>query len=103
MLIIPLQAVPSQHVSTMLSRQYCQIDVYQKLFGLFLDLYVNNSLVIGGVACQDRKRIVRSTYLGFVGDLAFFDRQGTSDPAYAGLADRFGLAYLDTADLAVTT
>ena len=103
MLIIPLQAVPSQHVSTTLDGQYCQLNVYQKAFGLFLDLYVDNALLIGGVVCQDRKRIVRSAYLGFIGDIAFFDRQGTSDPAYAGLADRYGLAFLEADDLAMAS
>ena len=99
MLIIPLQSVPSQRVTVTLAGQYCQINVYQKLYGLFLDLYADNALLIGGVACQDRNPIVRSTYLGFIGDLVFFDRQGLENPAYAGLGSRFALAYLEAADL----
>ena len=47
-----------------------------------------------------RNRIVRDTYLGFLGDLAFFDLQGEDDPYYTGLGDRWVLGYLTTADLA---
>ncbi len=110
MQIVPLQATPSQIVTVSLSNQTCQIKVYQKAQGLFMDLYVNNSLVIGGVVCEDRNRIVRSAYLGFVGDFAFIDSQaaqsadGTvigNDPTFDGLGPngRYALAYLTPADL----
>ena len=99
MVIIPLQAVPSQAVSVTLGTQISQINVYQKLPGLFIDLYVDNVLVIGGVICQNLNRIVRSAYLGFSGDLAFIDNQGDTDPVFTGLGTRYSLAYLSPADL----
>ena len=99
MVIIPLQAVPSQAVSVTLGAQISQINVYQKLPGLFIDLYVDNVLVIGGVICQNLNRIVRSAYLGFSGDLAFIDNQGDTDPVFTGLGTRYSLAYLSPADL----
>ena len=99
MVIIPLQAVPSQAVSVTLGTQISQINVYQKLPGLFLDLFVDNNLVIGGVLCQNLNRIVRSAYLGFSGDLAFIDNQGDTDPVFTGLGTRYSLAYLSPADL----
>ena len=99
MVIIPLQAVPSQAVSVTLGTQISQINVYQKLPGLFIDLYVDNVLVIGGVICQNLNRIVRSAYLGFSGDLAFIDNQGDTDPVLTGLGTRYSLAYLSPADL----
>ena len=74
--------------------------VYQKLYGLFIDLYVGGVLIIGGVLCENLNRIVRSLYLGFVGDLTFIDNEGTSDPTYDGLGARYSLAYLEAADLA---
>lgn len=95
--IIPLQPVPSQQVTVSLGNQTCQILVNQKLTGIYLDLYVNNSLIIGGVICQNLNRIVRNAYLGFIGDLCFVDSQGKEDPVDTGLGDRFNLAYL-TAD-----
>ena len=100
MLIIPLNAVPSQTLTTNLAGQISQINVYQKFFGLFVDLYVNNVLVIGGVVAEDRNRIVRSIYLGFDGDLAFADTQGTDDPDYTGLGARFQFAYLTAVESA---
>ena len=99
MLVLPLQPVPSQTFTTTLANQLCQINVYQKATGLFLDLYVSGAPVIYGVLCENLNRIVRNSYLGFVGDLAFFDNQGTDDPVYTGLGSRFSLIYLEAADL----
>lgn len=97
MLIVPLQPVPSQTVNILLANQACTIDVMQKSTGMFVNLYVNSALIIGGVIGQDRNRIVRDAYLGFVGDLAFYDTQGTEDPYYAGLGTRWFLNYLEAA------
>lgn len=97
--IIPLDPVPSQTLTVSLSNQTCQIKVYQKLYGLFLDLSVNNVLIIGGVLCENLNRIVRSLYLGFQGDLLFIDNQGSSDPTFDGLGARYSLAYLSPSDL----
>lgn len=98
MQIVPLQAVPNQALSILLGGQNCQINVYTKAGSLYLDLYVDNVLIVGGVACQNLNRVVRSTYLGFIGDLGFIDNQGSSDPAYEGLGTRYSLAYLETTD-----
>lgn len=99
MQIIPIQPVPAQVVSVILGGQQCQIGIYQRLSGMYCDLYVNNALVIGGVICQNINRIVRSLYLGFIGDLVFIDNQGEDDPYYTGLGDRWSLAYLELSDL----
>ncbi len=94
MIVIPTQATPNQNLQVQLANQPCSISIYQEAYGLFLDLYVNNALVIGGVICENLNRIVRSAYLGFVGDLAFVDTQGTDDPIYTGLGDRWQLVYI---------
>jgi hypothetical protein len=99
MQIIPLQPVPSQTVAVLLADQNCQIKCYQKSTGMFLDLYVDDALIIGGVICLNLNRIVRSLYLGFIGDLAFIDSTGSADPIYTGLGDRFNLAYLEVSEL----
>lgn len=98
--VVPLQAVPSQSLTTTLSGQNTQINVYQKFFGVFVDLYVNNALIIGGCIAQNLNRIVRSVYLGFQGDICFFDTQGSTDPVYTGLGTRYQLIYLTSAELA---
>lgn len=101
MIEVPLQAVPSQTVSVTLGGQACQLNIKSKLGVLYMDVYVNNAVVMLGVQCQNGNRILRSIYLGFLGDLIFVDTQGSSDPFYSGLGSRFLLEYLDTDDLAV--
>ncbi len=96
---IPLQAVRSQKFTVPLSGQYATISVYQKSTGLYLDLALADKTIVTGVICRDRVKIVRDAYMGFVGDLAFIDTQGTSDPDYTGLGTRYVLAYLEVADL----
>lgn len=102
MLLVPLSATPSQTVNVILANQACTINVYQKFYGLFCDVFVNNAPIITGVLCLNQAYIVRSLYLGFTGDLAFFDTQGTSDPTYTGVGSRFVLLYLETSDLPST-
>lgn len=97
-LTIPLDPVPSQEVSCELAGQACQLKVYQKSTGMFMDVYVNNTLIIGGVLCENHNRIVRDAYLGFVGDFIFVDQQGRNDPDYTGLGTRFLLVYLEVSD-----
>lgn len=99
MQIVPLKPLPNQTVQVQLAEQACSLHVYQLTYGLFIDVYVNDALIIGGVICENLNRIVRSLYLGFVGDFIFGDTQGNSDPVYTGLGSRFMLAYLEEADL----
>lgn len=99
MQIIPLQAVPSQSVKAQLGNQSCRIVIRQTLYGLFADLYVAEVLLVAGVPCLDRNRLVRSAYLGFVGDIMFMDTMGTEDPTADGLGARFQLCYLDASEL----
>ena len=100
MQIVPLQAIPSQVLNISLGGQNCTIAVKQQAYGLFLDLYVNNTLIVGGVICQNANKIVRDLYFGFLGDLAFIDNSGlNSDPYYTGLGTTYSLCYLEVADL----
>lgn len=104
--VVPLTEAPSQQLSTTLGGQSVIIRVYTKSVNvprlppgaiatdppfyknadpLFLDLYkaaADGTLgaVVLGVTCLHATRIVRDAYLGFAGDLAFYDLQGTDDP-----------------------
>lgn len=103
MLLIPIQPVPNQTLTVPLANQSCQLQIYQKFYGLFMDVYVNNQLIIGGVICENLNRIVRDAYLGFIGDFVFTDTQpdpslGPQDPQYTGLGGRFLLIYLEVSD-----
>lgn len=96
---IPLRAVPSQACSVVLGGKNCQISVYQKSTGVYLDLQVNHKPVAMAVLCHDRVWLIRETYSGFVGDLSFVDTQGRSDPVYTGFGGRFKLMYLEASEL----
>jgi hypothetical protein len=100
MQLVPLQSVPSQTLNIALGGQSVTLNIYQKSFGLFVDVLVNNAIVIAGVLCENANRIVRSAYLGFAGDFIFIDTQGSSDPISTGLGSQYQLAYLSTTDLA---
>lgn len=99
MLIVPLQPLPSQVVNVTLAGQPTTVNVYEKTTGLYMDVYVNGSLIIGGVICNNADRIVRDAYLGFIGDFVWIDVQGVSDPVYTGIGTQYFLAYLEVADL----
>lgn len=97
--IVPLQPVPNQTLQCQLGGQACVLNVYQTAFALFVNLWVGNRLVQAGVIALNQVRIVRSSYLGFSGDLAFVDQQGDEDPVYTGLGGRFQLLYFEPQDL----
>lgn len=98
-LTVPLRAVPSQTLNVVLASQNCQINIFQTAYGVFMDLYVNDESIILGVICQNLNRIVRSLYLGFIGDFVFIDNQGDTDPVFTGLGSRYTLAYLTQDEL----
>lgn len=99
MLVVPLLATPSQILQSSLGGQAVKLAIYQKLLGMYMDVYVDDALIIGGVLCENENRIVRSIYLGFVGDLMFYDTQGSDDPTYSTLGTRFVLLYLEAQNL----
>lgn len=96
---IPLQAVPSQVVSVVLANQNCQIHVFQKSTGLFVDLMVNERMLVRTRLARHGVALVRHKYLGMLGDLMFMDMQGSSDPEYSGLDSRYKLVYMEAYEL----
>lgn len=98
---IPLQAVPNQTLTILLSSQLVKLNIYTTIDGLmYMDVYVNGATIITGVICQNLNRIVRDAYLGFSGDLAFNDTFGSSDPVYTGLGAQYQLIYITAAEVA---
>lgn len=96
---VPVQPLPNQSIQVQLAEQACTLNIYQYAYGLFMDVYVNGTLIIGGVVCENLNRIVRSLYLGFRGDFMWADTQGSDDPVYTGLGTRFRLVYVEVSDL----
>ena len=99
MQVIPLQAIPNQSVAVTLGGQSVRLRVYQNFYALFIDVSINEAPILQGAICLNQVRIVRSLYLGFIGDLVFIDNQGTSDPVFSGLGSRYSLVYLEASDL----
>ncbi len=104
MLVIPIQPLKNQTLQVQLAEQAVALNIYQLAYGLFVDVYKDNGLIIGGVIAQNLNRIVQDSYLGLVGDFTFLDTQSAAgepgeDPVYTGLGDRFQLIYLEAADL----
>jgi hypothetical protein len=99
MQIVPIIDVYSQTLTITLGGQSCRIDLKTRSTGLYCDLYVNDTLIIGGVVCRNLKKIVINGYFGFVGDLLFSDTQGIDDPSSPGLGTRYLLMYAEASDL----
>ena len=102
MLVIPTQAVANQTLEVSLDGQACSITIWSKSTGMFLDLYVNDVLIQGGMLCRQAVRLVRDSYIGFIGDLCWFDTQTPpADPEYTDIGPngRWFLAYLETSDI----
>ncbi len=101
MMQIPLQAVASQRLATVLAAQGCLLNVYQKADGMYVDLTLNDVPVLRTHAARNRIRLLLAArYFGFKGDLVFVDTQGDEQPNYAGLGSRWFLLYLTEAEVA---
>jgi hypothetical protein len=98
-LIVPLQANPNQTVASTLGNQAVNLNVYQKLSGLYMDIYLNASLLLAGVICENANRIIRNAYFGFSGDFVWIDQQDSADPYYTGIGSRWFLVYLYASEL----
>jgi hypothetical protein len=95
---IPLSPKPSQSLQVALNGQSCVLEIYQLDYGLFINVYMNDKIIVGGQICQNLNRIVRDSIAaisapGFVGDFFFYDTEGTDDPIYTGLGKRFKLDF----------
>lgn len=103
MQIIPITNAASQVFNILLADQDVDIKIYMNATGLFMDLYLEKQLLLGGIRCQNMNRIVRDDYFGFIGDLMFMDLQGDEDPKYVkgsnDLGTRYELLYLENSDL----
>jgi hypothetical protein len=94
---IPLLPIASQDLYVSLDQQSCEISVYQKSTGVYLDLSVDGVAAATGILCRDRVRIIR--YGGLSGDLMFVDTQGFDDPDYTSLGSRWLLLYLQPSEV----
>ena len=99
---IPIQPIPAQSLKVVLANQNCQIRIYQKSNGIFVDVNSDGIDIVIGVIARNAVPIVCREYLGFSGNLFFIDSQGLDDPQFAGLNSRFFLVYLTADEYALT-
>lgn len=98
---ISIQPIPSQQLQTVLNGQNCQIAIYSKRQGIFVDLNSNGVDISIGVIARNGIPLVPTAYLGFLGTLLFIDTQGVSDPTFDGLGSRYQLVYMTASEYAL--
>ena len=98
---VPLQPVPSQITKVVLGAQNCQILIYQKPQGMFVDINADGVDISVGTIARDAVPLISREYAGFIGNLIFIDTQGSDDPSYEGLGDRWTLVYLTAEEYAL--
>ena len=79
---VPLQPVPSQSTKVVLGGQNCQILVYQKPQGVFVDITADDVEIIVGTIARDIAPLVSRGYTGFIGNLLFIDTQGSDSTSW---------------------
>jgi hypothetical protein len=98
---IPLKSVPNQTLTIILATQLTKLRLFTTVDGkLYIDVLVNDVVLLAGVLCQNQNRIIRDSYFGFAGDFAFVDTQASNDPEFGGLGQRYQLVYLSETDIA---
>jgi hypothetical protein len=98
---VPLQPIPSQLSKLVLGGQNCQLTVYQKPQGLFVDIVADDISVSVGTVARDTAMLISRDYVGFAGNLFFIDTQGDEDPHYTGFGSRYSLVYLTAEEYAL--
>lgn len=96
---ISIEPVKSQIISVELAGQQCSIRLIQRESFLYMDLSVNGLPIMQGVPCLYGNKMVRYSYLGFLGDLVFIDNVGQQDPSFDGLGIRHTLYYIEESEL----
>ncbi|MBJ9257308.1 hypothetical protein I5495_08180 [Citrobacter amalonaticus] len=99
MITVSILPLKSQSISVDLAGQQCSIRLIQRESFIYMDLEVNGVPIIQGVPCLYGNKMVRYSYLGFRGDLAFIDNIGQADPSWEGLGDRHVLYYIEESEL----
>jgi hypothetical protein len=69
---------------------------------MYCDLAVNGVPIWYGRLCLNLCGMNWYRYMGFTGQLLFVDTQGSNDPDYTGLGDRYQLVYAYLGPDAVT-
>jgi hypothetical protein len=99
-LFVPVQPIPSQTLQVTVGGQASTLNIYQQAYGLYMDVLVGTNAIVQGIIALNGNLIIRNAYFGYLGDFAFYDAQGTTDPVYTGLSTRYFLAYFSASEIA---
>lgn len=97
---ISLKPLKAQEVSVNLGGQNVTLRIVQRNTGLFMDVGLDDRWIAQGVLCLNCNKIVRYSYLGFIGELFFADTKGGEDPVYDELGTRYKLFYATADEMA---
>lgn len=103
MQVIPLSPVPSQTLRVTLNGQPVRLAIYTLATGLYADVYLNEVPIALCVRAWHGVALVPAGYLGFQGNLFFWDTYDSSDPTYDGLGSRYLLYYVQPGEVASWT
>lgn len=92
--LIPIQAIPDQTFVVELNDKDCEIHLYLRYRYMYMDLKVDDEVIIQGQICLNNVNILQYNHLNFKGNFKFIDTQGTDDPYYSSFGERFVLAYV---------
>lgn len=92
--LIPIQQLPNQTFFITLGEQECEIHIYLRYRYMYLDLKVDDKIIIQGQICLNNTDIIQYKHLNFNGNLRFIDTQGIEDPYYTGFNERWYLVYV---------
>ncbi len=96
---IPLKSLPNQTFSSLVNQQQLTIDLYQRDEYLFANVYLNATLIIGGMKCNNA--VYLNQYPTPLNGYLFFYTKSGEDPTYLTLGTDAHLFYSDYDALAI--
>ena len=94
MVIIPLQAVPSQILQIVLDGQETTLRFYWRWGRVYCDLTNGTNKIVSGGLCLNLQPVNPFPSAFFSGKLYFLDMLGNEPPQWEGLGTRWVLFYL---------
>ena len=95
--VVPLRAEPAQTLSVVLGGQNVSLRLFTRDYlgtpHLYCDVAVDSTVIWRGHICRNLQDIKLYGALGFEGVLRFIDQQGSEDPQWQGLGERFVLLW----------
>lgn len=103
MIQIPLIQYPNQELQIILADQNCTIKLYQRGGYCYLDLSVDDNVILRGQLAIPGAQILANTMNGFKGNFYIVDTVNNADiqalPSYEEFSTRYVLLYLTEDEL----